>query len=282
MSTRTYRRIEKAEPALMEYLARHADRMDEQAPSAVWVCEDAGAILGALLVYPFPHLRVSLVLEPGIGFMVPFRLAEAFEAWARRHQINTYRIVVSAADDKFCRILERWGALLSHSGNEWNEYVHTIRRPVLESGVRSWDARDWRRLRQLVRDYLRSLLADGGNILPTRRNVETIVRMGVRGAAAGDPCVVSVRNSRVIGFCLWTGMPTVLDVKDRICTGWGTYVSPDYRREGWSVRMRERAIQLAKDAKYDTVEGIALSPIGLAAARQVGFTPRGAAVSLRI
>ena len=122
---RTYRRIETAEPGFLEYLARHADRMDDQAPSAAWVCEEDCTIFGTLLAYTRPHLRLSMILDFP-GYTIPLRLAETFEHWAASKSIKGYAMVVDQKDDKFCKILERRGGVLIRSFDGVLEYTHEI------------------------------------------------------------------------------------------------------------------------------------------------------------
>lgn len=286
VTKRIIRQVTDFEPIIAGFLVTHSDRMVDELPRGIWVCEDEGVPIAALLVYTDPAVRLSVVRRSDDDqcWTALHRLGTTAEDWFSSVGVTHYGMAVHSSDQKFCRLLERRGAIVIEEKDGWVEYLHTIARfrPILDNGIRPWDARDWTQLRRLVKDYLTSLGPDGGDILPTRHNVEEIIRSGVRAAVKGDPCLVGVVNQKLVGFCMWAGIKTALDTKEKTCQGWGTYIVPEHRQTGWSERLRADAIVKAKKAGYTVVEGIALSKIGLDTSKKIGFSVRGVVVSLRV
>lgn len=260
----------------MTYLARHADRMDEQAPAAVWVGE-TDKIEGALLVYTRPHLRVSMILD-NPGFMIPLRLIESFEHWAGSRGIKGYAMIVDPNDDRFCRILERRGAVLCHKSDGCLEYTQEIgRRWDRADGIRRWNPADWHALRSVVRDFLREDRAAGGELEPTRANTEECVRQGVRAANAGDPCVLIQERGRIVGFIAWAGVQSPFDIPPT-CAAFGLYVRPNRRRQGLVKQLHAEAVRMASSRGYKHVVGITRTKRAHACLTAAGFTSTGVSV----
>ena len=274
---RTYRRIETAEPGFLEFLARHADRMDDQAPAAAWVCEEDRTISGTLLAYTLPHLRLSVILESP-GFTVPLRLAETFEHWAASKNIKGYAMVVDQKDDKFCKILERRGGILIRQFDGVLEYTHEIgKRWDRADGLRRWNPADWRGLRVAVRDFLRADRANGGEIEPSRVNIEECVRQGVRAAQAGDPCLLIQERGKIVAFVAWAGMVSPFEITPT-CAAFGLYVRPSHRKRGLVKQLHDEAVRVATARGYKRVVAATRTKRAHACHLASGFTTDGMTV----
>lgn len=280
---KTYQKATSISPALGAFLQRHLDRLvSDELPKGIWTCEEDGEPLIVLLAYTEPHLRVSVIMdEPSKSrFMSLERLARSFESWAKENAITHYCVVVPESDDWYAVIIERRGAIELGRSNGWIEYLHQIDpTPQSEDGLHLWTPGDWKALRPLMAAFLEEHCRAGGDFLPTRRNVEAFIRRGVKAAAQGDPCLLAIQDGKIVGFCLWAGIDAGdLDLRDRICQGLGTYVVPTARRQGWSKRIRARALEVAAEAGYTRVDGVAIDKRGLAAGKAAGFATRGVQV----
>lgn len=280
---RSYRQVTDVEPASAAFLEQHLERLGNELPAGLWVCEDDGEIKMALLVYTEPHVRVSIISDVASVHMLS-RLAKTFEGWAKSHGVTSYAVVIEESDDAYRKILERRGAIEIARVDGWVEYLHQID-PVasLEDGIRPWAPADWTLLRPLLRAFLLEHHAAGGDFLGTRNNVEMFIRRGVQAAAKGDPALLAVQAGEVVGFCLWVGVaPLGLDMRESVCTGIGTFVKPEHRRQGWSKKIRERALEVAKAAGYARVDGVAIEKRGYEAGVSAGFSTAGVLVRRRL
>ena len=284
---RTYQRVTELTDARKDFFARHRDRiMSEHMPRGAWVCEEDGEPLIGLLVFTEPNLRISVIMdEPEKKqFNSLSKLAKTFEKWASENEITHYGVVIDQADDHYARIIEKRGAVEMARYGPWVEYLHQIDQTrKLDDGIREWQPSDWRALRPLMKKFLEEHCAQGGDFLPSRNNVESFIRRGVKGAAKGDPCLLAIEGGTIIGFCLWTGIPdTGLDLRENVCQGLGTFVLPEHRRQGWSKKLRAEAMNVAALAGYDRVDGTALANWTLAAGKASGFKPAGVLVRQKV
>jgi GNAT superfamily N-acetyltransferase len=277
---RTYRQVQDFEPKVAAFLATHRDRLAAtEPPRGLWVCEQDGEPYIVLLVYTDPHIRVSVIVDKPEDkpFAALTKLAEAFEAWALEAGVTTYGVVVHVSDDHYCKIIERRGGVEVGVKDGWVEYLHTINAQLDTSdGIRAWAPADWRPLRPLMHAFLKEHRQAGGDFLPTRRNVETFIRRGMKAATTkGDPCVIAWDGGQPVGFALWLGIDTDLDVAHRVVQGVGTYVVPEKRRAGWSKRIRQAAMSVARERGYTQVAGTAMDKRGMAAGKSVGGEVHG-------
>lgn len=278
-----YRQVTEVEPAVTAFFKKHVDRLvGGELPQGLWVCEEDGELCMALLVYTKPHVRVSVIIDKPETkpFVSLARLAKTYEGWATSRGIGSYAVVVPEAGDDYCKIIEKRGGVEIGRGGGWVEYLHQIKQTVdTTDGIRPWMPVDWQSLRPLMRAFLTEHYALGGDFPATRHNIEAFVRKGVKAAHAGDPALLAYEAGTLVGFCLWTGVVTGgLDVRERICAGIGTYVVPERRRQGWSKRIRERALEVAQAAGYDRVDGVALEKRGYDAGVAAGFAAAGVLV----
>lgn len=284
---RTYRQVVAPEPKIAAFLQRHRGRLDPNSPPrGLWVCEQNGEPIIALLVYTTPGVMVSVILDDPESrpFASLVTLVRTFETWAAEQGIRQYAAAIPESDQHYCRLVERHGGVFLEKSNGWLTYLFPINatRPPNE-GMRPWAPHDWRPLRSLMRAFLTEHHAAGGDFLPTRNNVETFIRKGMQAAHAGDPVLIAYDQGQPIGFVLWCSVTSLgLDMAKRILHGFGTYIIPARRREGWSKRLRTRALEIARAAGYDRVDGVALDGRGLAAGKSVGGVVVGAFMQLPI
>jgi GNAT superfamily N-acetyltransferase len=284
---RTYRQVEGFEEKVAAYLAKHADRLiGQEPPRGLWVCEEDGEVVIALTVYTSPHLRISAIIDKPETkpFASLTHLADAFEAWAVGQGVTHYCVVIDKFDDHYCKIIERHGGVVLRESGQWVEYLHEIdQSPKTEDAIRPWKPSDWKALRPLVTAFLKEHYAAGGDFRPTRHNVEAFIRKGVKASALSDPTLLAYAGGKLVGFVLWAGVPeSGLELRDRICLGIGTYVVPEVRRQGWSVKLRRAATTLARVAGYTRVDGVALDERGFKAGQAVGGRSVGLVVRLAI
>ena len=275
---RTHRQVTDFEPGVAAYLAKHRERLiAPEAPRGLWVCEEDGEIVIALTVYTEPYVRVSAIVDDPT--MKPFqslsRLAESFEAWAMETGIGRYCVVIHKGDDAYCRIIERRGGIVLRETPEWIEYLHEIdQTPDTSEGIRAWRPSDWKGLRAVVSDSLHDPKGLGASFQATRKNTETIIRMGVRAAAKGDPCLIAYENGAIAGYTLWFGFVGPLELRERVCSATAIHTragaSSDLAR-----RLHEAALGVAWTAGYTRVDGMLFAPEQLGEWKAVGATVPG-------
>jgi GNAT superfamily N-acetyltransferase len=273
---RRYRQVTEFEAPVAAFLAEHKERLAApEPPRGIWLCEQDGEPYIALLVYTDPYIRVSVIVArpDERPFAALTKLAETFEAWATANEITSYGVIVHVTDDPYCKIIERRGGVEVGTKGGWVEYLHTIN-PQLDTadGIRVWTPADWKPLRSLMQAFLTEHTQAGGDFLPTRRNVETFIRRGMKAATTkGDPCVIAWDGGKPVGFALWLGVDSDLDLARKVVTG----VTSDRRRQGWSKRIRHAAMAVARERGYSHLEGVALDARGMNAAKAVGAETQG-------
>lgn len=276
----TYQRIEEFTPARVEFIRRHQDRF-EKPPRAMWTCEDDGFPILAVTVYTEPQLLISAILdEPGRKLWKHLdKTTRMFEGWAREAGIRRYWFWVEESDDAYCRIVEHRGAVEIDRQDGWVHYEHDLFPEPAADGLRLWTPRDWRLLRPGVRAFLEE---QDGDIVAFPCNVGHLVRQGIKAAGAGDPCILAQEDGKLVGFCIWMGVQTRLVLKEKVCSALGTYVSPGFRRQGWSKRLREFAAEKAREAGYARVDGPVLTTLNLEIAQAAGFEAAGTFCTRRL
>jgi len=144
--------------------------------------------------------------------------------------------------------------------------------------ARFWEEKDRGALIPMVEDCLAINQAAGAEMRPTVKNASVLVEMGLRAAAANQPCLVAqLPDGTLVGYTLWCELPNALglDFTSRILHGLGTYVVPTHRREGVSDALRDHAEQIAARLGYDKIVGIAYHEPGFASCSKRGFKAVG-------
>jgi GNAT superfamily N-acetyltransferase len=144
----------------------------------------------------------------------------------------------------------------------------------LDDGVHPWRGADWNRLRGLVLSFLNEMYQTEEHrtdVLPTERNADMMVFSGISAAEAGDPCCALWVDGQIVGYTYWVGSPTRgLEIREKICSGLGTYIIPEYRRQGFATKLREGASEIAKKAGYARVDGIVHDKVGTDSVKKFG------------
>jgi hypothetical protein len=276
---RTYRQVTGFEPKVAAFLARHAERLlAPTPPRGLWACEEDGEPIILLTVYTEPRIRVSAIIDhpetrPAASLT---RLVQEFERWAVSVGATSYGVVIDRADDQYCKIIERRGGLLMGTPTgPWVEYLHEIdQAPNVADGIRPWRPSDWKALRPVIRDALHAPGILGESFLPTRKNIESFIRIGVKGAAQGEPCLLAYEGGVLQGVVLCTGHHGPFDHRERVCSAVGLYVihgAPTDLR----ARLQAAALDAAWRAGYTRVDGIVLSPAQLSEWKALGATAPG-------
>jgi len=131
VSTRTYRQVTEAEPAVVEYLIQHRWRLGDEPPRKLWVAEEDGAVIGALVVWAGAFLSIAVVLPPPAPedthrpFLVFMRLLEHFERWAREAGLKFYTFAVHHTETALLNIARN--GLAEEIGRDDEGYTRFLR-----------------------------------------------------------------------------------------------------------------------------------------------------------
>lgn len=182
---------------------------------------------------------------------------------------------------RYQQIVEYDGQKVSSVG-----YIPADEAEPRRNGSYPWRGADWLRLRPLVLGFLVEMSnANRSDITPSNNNADALIHLGILRAELGDPCYAMWKDGEIIGFTYWIGLNGVfpgIEMKEKICTALGTYILPEHRRQGVSVRLRNAAFKQAKKAGYARVDGSAHDKIGYESAKKVGAGARGFLISRRL
>lgn len=151
--------------------------------------------------------------------------------------------------------------------------------------VRQWTAEDRVPLLHMVQDCLDVNHQAGADMLPTYKNVDVLVKMGMLASDRGEPCLIAdVAAIGPVGYTLWCELPNPLglDFAARVLHGLGTYVLPPYRRVKVSEHLRNVAEAQAKRLGFEKIVGVAYHEAGAQSVLRRGFTVVGAHVEKRL
>lgn len=134
--------------------------------------------------------------------------------------------------------------------------------------IRPWAASDARVLHAMILDCLRVNHEAGAHMLPTEKNAEVLVAVGLRASERGDPCLLASLDEPV-GYTLWCELPNPLglEFEDRLLHGLGTYVRPSHRRRHIATALRDAAEAQAARMGFGRVIGVAYHEAGLESLR---------------
>jgi acetyltransferase (GNAT) family protein len=144
--------------------------------------------------------------------------------------------------------------------------------------VRLWTPDDSEALAEMIQDCLLVNHAAGADMLPTPKNANALLVMGLQAAARGEPCLFAALDSgEPMGYTEWLdlGNPLGLDYSGRILYGLGTYVKPRFRQMKLSHQLRDQAEMMAADLGFKKVVGVAYHDVGLQSALARGFRVTG-------
>lgn len=155
----------------------------------------------------------------------------------------------------------------------------------LDDGVHPWRGADWLHLRPLVLTYLNEMYYSEENrtdVLPTEQNADVMIFSGISAAESGDPCCALWIDNKIVGFTYWVGSSTRgFEVREKVCSGLGTFILPEYRRQGLATKLREKAVEIAKDAGYARVDGIVHDKVGTDSVKKFGGTVKNLVMTRR-
>lgn len=85
-----------------------------------------------------------------------------------------------------------------------------------------------------------------------------------------DAVYIAWGDDKPVGVVAWTHTPLC---REGQCVGFGTYVKPEYRRQGVAAMLRDCASDHLRRKGYKTIQGVAAvtNVAGLASAIQDGF-----------
>lgn len=142
-----------------------------------------------------------------------------------------------------------------------------------DASVRPWSRDDRSALWPLLRAFLEETQSD---LAPTARTIAHLWDLGTTAADHGDPCLVlDAGDAGLVGFTFWMGFPVPCDVTARVCQAMGTYLKPDWRRQGWGVHLRRAATLRASAAGYTRITATAYTTNNTRSLMAAGFKPAG-------
>lgn len=151
--------------------------------------------------------------------------------------------------------------------------------------IQPWKESDHDKLVPRIMEFLTETYKDGrGDIKPTPENAEVIFQIGVERATGGDPCLTIWKDDEIAGFTFWIGgtLNPLFDVRDNVCSGLGTFVHKEYRRQGFSRELRIAALDYVKKAGYTRLDGTTYDKLGLDTVKKLGAKAVGLIVSWRL
>lgn len=128
--------------------------------------------------------------------------------------------------------------------------------------LRPWSQDDAPWLRTSLRQFVEANLARGGDFLPTERNIETLLTLGLEGAQAGYPCYIATRDAMPIAFVLWCPAPgaETLDCRWKTIVAYASFTAPEARGNGVAGALRQGALARTKALGFTRIMGpVALS-----------------------
>lgn len=133
---------------------------------------------------------------------------------------------------------------------------------------------DLEALRGLVEAYTEETAQHG-----TERQPALLLDAILYGIRSDEAVVVAEQFDDVVGFCAWVHLPMSPDGK---VEGLGTYVTPEWRLDHVSERMRQAARAHAVKRGYRYVDGVAAdgNEAGLRSVLNMGFRAVGVLVRL--
>lgn len=126
----------------------------------------------------------------------------------------------------------------------------------MTDAIRPWAFDDIEALRPLVLGFLEVGVARGSKIKATDHNATWFIDLGLRGAKAGDPCLVAVSEDGAIkSYIQWQGVDTGLELDGKPSLTFGAFTLPEYRSSGIATALRERALVMLEERGYTSVQG---------------------------
>lgn len=148
--------------------------------------------------------------------------------------------------------------------------------------IRRWTEEDAPALVPLVYDYLQSTFDDGGDLLPSRENVERFVRMGVAAAAKGDPTLLAESDGQLLGFHLCFDVDLGFETREKVLQSAAGYVIPEARDGEISQHLMSMSLSIAKDRGYTRLDGSVLTEANYKKMKRLGYETRGLMLIWRI
>lgn len=141
--------------------------------------------------------------------------------------------------------------------------------------IRRWRPSDADQLRPMVLRFLKVGEERGSRIMATPANADWFIALGMKGADAGHPCLVSTRGDQIVAYIQWQGIETGLEMRGKPCLTYGAYTLPECRSTGVATTLRDFALDELRRLGFATVEG----PVhAINAKGQRYFADRGARV----
>jgi len=120
--------------------------------------------------------------------------------------------------------------------------------------IRPWAPGDEAELRGMIGAFLKAGLARGGDLLPTERTIEYLLKLGMDFAAAGQPTLVAV-NDHLLGYIQWGWTELPVDQICRTCQTLGSYVLPEERHNGVARALRFRGLDICREQGIERIVG---------------------------
>lgn len=120
--------------------------------------------------------------------------------------------------------------------------------------VRAAKIQDKGLFRKLWKEFLEHEVSQGGNILPTDKNLDVYCNIFEKYVNGELPGVVSFIAEDAVLMWGSSGAPVFDTNIDPIAQGWGTYVRERARGKGYSRRIREVSLKRLESLKWNDGE----------------------------
>lgn len=115
--------------------------------------------------------------------------------------------------------------------------------------IRPWKLGDAPQLRSMIRQFLKSQLAMGGDVLASDANVEFFLRIGLEAARRGEPSLVAEENGKILAYLEVAEQIPPYQIKERMLMMWGMFTLPSHRSQFLNVQLLREAAELCRKQK---------------------------------
>lgn len=96
------------------------------------------------------------------------------------------------------------------------------------------------------------------DILPIRENAEWFVdETFLPAAGRGEPVLIAWQDKKAVGALFWVIQDFPFQVRWKQAMGYGTYIDPDWRRQGVGKQLRQQGLKMLKELGVEVLLGMA-------------------------
>lgn len=117
--------------------------------------------------------------------------------------------------------------------------------------IRLWEEKDSIQLRKLLKAFLESQVAFGAQILPTERNIQWYLQLGLEQAKNGDPHLVWEENGEILAFLQMGRALNDLDVVLKSAEIFSMFTTQKARGRFLSIHLIREAGRISAEKGYE-------------------------------